>query len=80
MKSLVPGPSGNTNIVCEGSLRTADVFPVVAFLPPKIDVIFRRKRSNDRKYVFGSQATVKAAVRMFVKSAVIAEIVTKARY
>ena len=31
------------------TLRTADVFPVVACLPPKI---------NDRKYVCGSQATV----------------------
>ena len=33
------------------SLRTADVFPVVASLPPKI------KRSDDRKYVYGLQAS-----------------------
>ena len=37
------------------SLRTADVFPVVASLPPKIN--FRRERSDDGKYVCRSQAT-----------------------
>ena len=34
-----------------GSLRTADVFPVVASLPPK-----NMERSDDRKYVCCSQA------------------------
>ena len=34
-----------------GSLRTADVFPVVASLPPK-----NMERSHDRKYVCCSQA------------------------
>jgi len=45
-------------IVCNlatASLRTADVFPVVASLPTKI-VIFRRERSDDRRYVCSSQA------------------------
>ena len=45
------------------SLRNADVFPVVASLPPKNnDVIFRRERSDDRKYVCASQATKNATV------------------
>ena len=39
----------------EFSLRTADAFPVVASLPPKI-AIFRRERSDDRKCVCCSQA------------------------
>ena len=33
-------------------VRSTDVFPVVASLP-----IFRRERSDDRKYVCASQAT-----------------------
>ena len=37
-------------LILGDSLRTADVFPVVAFSPSE------RKRSNDRKYVCGSQA------------------------
>ena len=39
--------------------RTADVFPVVAFSLRKITkiiIIFRRERSDDRKYVCGLQA------------------------
>ena len=39
------------------SLRTADVFPVVPSLPPKVN--FRRERSDERKYVCGSQARVR---------------------
>ena len=36
-----------------GSLRTADVLPVVTSLPPKNKFL---QRSNDQKYVWGSQA------------------------
>ena len=39
------------------SLRTADAFPVVASLPPKI-AIFRRGGSDDRKCVCCSQSTL----------------------
>ena len=39
------------------SQRTADAFPVVASLPLKI-AIFRRERSDDRKCVCCSQATI----------------------
>ena len=40
------------------SLRTADVFPVVASLPPKNNACEppARERSNDLKYVCGLQA------------------------
>ena len=44
-----------TAIHGRASLRTADVFLVVASLPPKN--IFWRERSDDRKYVCGSQVT-----------------------
>ena len=52
--------AGESNIVRGGcwqgndpiSLRTADVFPVVASLP------FLEGESDDRKYVCGSQATI----------------------
>ena len=44
------------------SLRTADVFTVVASLPPK--KYFRRKRSDDRKCVCCSQAR---STRVFPK-------------
>ena len=50
-----------------GSLRSADVFPVVASLPPKINWLifgnFRRERSHDRKYVCASWATWLAFIR-----------------
>ena len=39
------------------SPRSADVFPVVAYLPPKINFVWR-ERSDDRKYVWTSQATL----------------------
>ena len=39
-------------------LRTADVFPVVASLPP---------RSDDRKYVCGSQARYPGGQRLFMR-------------
>ena len=39
------------------SLRSADVFPVVASLPPK-NSYFWRERSDDRKYVCASQAKI----------------------
>ena len=42
---------GITNYGC---MRSADVFPVVASLPPEIN--FWRERSDDRKYVCRSQA------------------------
>ena len=41
------------------SLRTADAFPVVVSLPPK-NSYFRRERSDDRKCVCCSQATINA--------------------
>ena len=42
------------------SLWTADVFRVVASLPPK----FRRERSDDRKYVCSSQANLSANMKV----------------
>ena len=51
-KNLVPQ---NT----KSSLRSADAFPVVT--SPLREVIFRRERSDDRKYVCASQATQKVA-------------------
>ena len=54
------------------SLRSADVFPVVASLPPKI-VNFRRGRCNDWKYVCASQATTKGStVLAFCKEGFLA--------
>ena len=47
-----------------GSLRSADVFPVVASLPPKNKLVnFRTERNDDRKYVCASQATWLAFIR-----------------
>ena len=43
----------------EHSLRTADVFPIVASLY----IIFRRERSDDRKYVCRSQAIPSITIR-----------------
>ena len=57
-QSLKPSMNLNTSkLVCFNpafSLRTADVFPVVASLH-----IFRRERSDDRKYVCCAQASPK---------------------
>ena len=52
------------------SLRSADVFPVVASLPPKINFRspIRRERSDDRKYVCASQAKVSAPSQKFVNT------------
>jgi len=47
---------------CSRSLRTTDLFPFVSSLP----IIFRRERSDDQKYVCGSQANVAAQVTVFV--------------
>ena len=54
----------HANCRLHSSLRTEDVFPVVASLPPKNNVYFRRKKSNDRKYVCGSQATFTDDIRI----------------
>ena len=52
-----PGPPLATPLQND-SLRTADVFPVVASLPPKNNVVtFRREKSYNRKYVCCSQAS-----------------------
>ena len=47
-------------IVYSGSLQSADVFPVVASLPPRISY-FRRERSDDQIYVCASQANIQGA-------------------
>ena len=48
-------------LILTDSLRTADVFLVVAYLPP-ILVIFWGERSSERKYVCSSQATLLAMI------------------
>ena len=51
-------------ILLQGSLRTADVFPVVASLPPKNNVGFSRRVKLEAKKRMLSQATTKAASRL----------------
>ena len=48
------------NSAVKDSLRTAEVFPVVASLPPK-----NRERSDERKYVWCSQARLSSTSRSF---------------
>ena len=60
-ESFSPVHTKTLNMYDTVSLRTADVFPVVASLPPRILLLllllfFLRERSDERKYVCNSQA------------------------